>query len=487
MKVLLISHSFEENSRESYGPNIPYSLGLAYIASFLETKGHEIDILWLDTFEFSYAQKLILSKIDESKPEVLGIQMFSMNRVSSYRLIEHCSEKYPTLKLVIGGIHASIMADQIVERYRNIIIVMGEGEVAFSELLFAFENKLSLNNIKGLVYWDNGEIVKTEERELNYNLDILPHPKHEVFFDSEPKRTEAHIITSRGCPFKCSFCCLHIISKRKHRVRNIDDVIKEIVSLKIKYPRLKRVQFHDDTFTLDNKRVLDFCKKIITLSLDIEFIISARVKPVSEEMLYYMERAGFKKLMFGLETGAEKLMVNIHKGINKKDVDELFYKLKKHNFLITTFLMVGFPGENENTVAETISFVKKLQKIKYNYIVGIGKLWVYPGTEIYQTMKENNCISDNYWLTDEDVPYFTAELNLNTLKKFEGKMLDHLSISRIFTFKGFIYHFLSMPLVILKFLMQNKYLILSIIGEKIRINFPWLYPKLRKLWFQIRR
>ncbi|KFD40731.1 hypothetical protein HX99_05630 [Peptococcaceae bacterium SCADC1_2_3] len=486
MKVLLVSHSFEENSRATYSPNVPYSLGLAYIASFLETKGHEVDILWLDTFDFSCSHKLILSKIDEFKPEVLGIQMFSMNRVSSRRLIEHCSEKYPNLKLVIGGIHASIMADQIVKRYRNVVVVVGEGEITFSELLSVFENGYSLDNIKGLVYWENGKIVKTEERELNYNLDSLPHPKHEAFFDFEPERTTAHIITSRGCPFKCSFCCLHIISKRKYRVRNIDEVIKEIVDLKIKYPRLKTIQIHDDNFTLNNNRVIDFCKKIIALNLDIDFIASGTIKPVSEEMLYYMEKAGFKKLMFGLETGAEKLMVNTRKGIKKKDAEALFYKLKKHDFLITTFLMVGFPGENEDTVNETISFVKKLQRIKYNYIVGIGKLWVYPGTEIYQIMKNENRISDDYWLLDGDVPYFTVELDLDTLKEFESKMLDHLSILRIFTFKGFIHHFLSMPLVILKFLMGNKYLIISIIVEGIKINFPSLYPKLRKLYQSIR-
>ena len=485
MKVLLISHSFEENSRADCSPNEPYSLGLAYIASFLETKGHEVDILCLNNFDFSYSHKLILSKIDEFKPEVLGIQMFSMNRVSSYLLIDYCSEKYPNLKLVIGGIHASIMADQIVERYRNVVVVVGEGEITCSELLSAFENGYSLDNIKGLVYWGNGEIVKTEERELNYNLDSLPHPKHEVFFDSEPKRTTAHIITSRGCPFKCSFCCLHCISKRKYRVRSIDDIIKEIADLKIKYPRLKTIQIHDDNLTLNNNRVIDFCKKIISLNLDIDFIASGMIKPVSKEMLYYMEKAGFKKLMFGLETGAEKLMVNTHKGINKKDAEALFYKLKKHNFLSTTFLMVGFPGENEDTVNETISFVKKLQRIKYDYIAGIGKLWVYPGTEIYQIMKGENCISDDYWLTDGDVPYFTVELDLNTLKKFESKMLDHLSILRIFTFRGFIHHFLRMPLVILKFLMQNKYLITLIIGQGIKIYFPGLYPKLRKLYLNI--
>ncbi len=485
MKVLLVSHCFEENSRENNSPNDPYSLGLAYIGSFLETKEHETAILCLNNFDFFYSHKLILSKIDKFKPEVLGIQIFTTNRVSSYRLIEYCSENYPNLRLVIGGIHISIMANQIIKKYRNVIAVIGEGEVTFSELLSFFEGGYRIENIKGLVYWGNDKIVRTEERELNYDLDSLPHPKHEVFFDYEPERTTAHIITSRGCPFKCSFCCLHCISKRKYRVRNIDNVIKEIGDLKTKYPRLKTIQIHDDNFTLNNNRVIDFCKKIISLNLNIDFIASGMIKPVSNEMLYYMEKASFKKLMFGLETGAEKLMVNTHKGIKKKDAEELFYKLKKHNFLITTFLMVGFPGENEDTVNETISFVKKLQRIKYNYITGIGKLWVYPGTEIYQIMKSENCISDDYWLTDGDVPYFTVEHGLRTLKKFESKMLDHLSILRIFTLNGSIYHFLDRPLAILKFLMQNKYLIKLIIREGIKIYFPGLYPNLRKLYRNI--
>jgi hypothetical protein len=100
-------------------------------------------------------------------------------------------------------------------------------------------------------------------------------------------------------------------------------------------------------------------------------------------------------------------------------------------------------------------------------------------------MKGKNCISDDYWLTDGDVPYFTVELDLDTLKKFESKMLDHLSILRIFTPNGFIHHFLSMPLVILKFLIQNKYLMESTIAGRIKIYFPGLYPKLRKIYRNI--
>jgi len=486
MKILLVSHSFEKNAGAIYTPNAPYPLGLAYLASFLETKGHKIEVLWLDSFDFNYAHRTILSKIEEFKPEVLGIQMFTMNRVSSFRLIEDCSSKYPDLKIVVGGIHASSMSEQIAEKYKKVIVVVGEGEITFSELISIWEsNGKNLINIKGLVFWQNGKVVRTEKRELIKNLDSLPFPKHEVFFDSEPQRITVHIITTRGCPFNCSFCCLHVISRRRHRKRNIDEVIREIVEIKRKYPRLKIVQLQDDIFTLDNERVIDFCKKIIKHNLGIKFLASGKIKPVSQEMLYWMEKAGFQKLMFGLETGAEKLMKSIHKGITKKDVEELFCKLKKHNFVVTTFLMVGFPGESKETVQETIDFVKKLHRIKYSYILGVAKLWVYPKTEVYQIMKEKGCISDDYLLTDKDAPYFTAEHSLKTLKRFENKMLNHLSIVRIFTPKGFFYHFLAMPLIILKFLFHNKYLIKLIIWEALGIYFPHLRIKLYKLYKRV--
>jgi len=192
-----------------------------------------------------------------------------------------------------------------------------------------------------------------------------------------------------------------------------------------------------------------------------------------------MEKAGFKKLMFGLETGSEKLMKSIHKEISQEDVVDLFFKLKKTNFVVTTFLMVGFPGENENTVKETISFVKKLQKIKYSYISGVGKLWAYPGTEVYEIMLKKNLISDNYWLTDKDAPYFTAEHNEETLINFEKIMLSHLSIQKIFTLKGFFNQFLSMPTVIIKFIvhssLHNKGLLLSLIAEIIKSKSPAAY------------
>jgi radical SAM superfamily enzyme YgiQ (UPF0313 family) len=188
--------------------------------------------------------------------------------------------------------------------------------------------------------------------------------------------------------------------------------------------------------------------------------------------------------MFGLETGSPKLLDAIHKKITPQDVIALFNVLKQFDFTVTTFLMCGFPGETRETVRETIDLVKATQKIYYNCIVGIGKLWVYPGTEVYAVMKKSGAISDDFWLGEQPVPYFTVEHELSELNEFEETMMDSLSITRITSLSGFRKHFLSMPLVIVRFLLQsrNRDILVNIIADLIHRIAPSLHTSLRKLY-----
>jgi radical SAM superfamily enzyme YgiQ (UPF0313 family) len=482
MNVLLVSHAFEKGAQDFYTPNTPYSLGLGYLAAFLDREGHAVKVLWQDGMDFAQGHQEIIESLKNWKPDVLGLQMFTMNRVSSYRLIEDCTLKFPEIKIVVGGIHASAMPEQIVQKYPEIIAVIGEGEFVFAELLKNFsKGSPTLDDIKGLVFFRKGEIVRTKDRDLIEDLDSLPHPKHGIFFDEEPKRTMAHIVTTRGCPFMCSFCCLHIISRRKFRKRDIKDVVREIVELKQRYPRITHVQIHDDIFTLDNQRVIEFCKLIIKENLGLRFIASTRVKPVSEEMFVWMEKAGFEKIMFGLETGSAKLMKSMKKGIVLEDVVELFKMLRKFKFLITTFLIVGFPGETEETIQETIRFVNRLQKIAYNYIVGVGRLAVYPKTAVYAVMHECGDISDDFWLTDKPIPFFTSEHSNEELCRFENNVMDHVSVDRIFTWKGFRHHFMKMPGMIIYFFWQHPRVLKSLVAHNIKNRWPRFYEKLYKI------
>lgn len=487
MRVLLASLSIETNSRFDNDSNAAYPLGLAYLYSVLEEDGNEVKLLFLNNYDYEYSERKFFECLEEYKPQVVGFQIFSMNRVSTFVTIEKMKNRYPQVQIIVGGIHTSIMYEQIVTKYPGVIAIIGEGENTVSELIKAFELGNRFDDIDGIAFFKDNHVVQTKQRELIEDLDRIPFPKHEVFFENEPSRKIGHIISSRGCPYNCSFCCLKLISQRRYRKRNILSVVEEIKYLKRRYPQLEHIQFHDDTFLLDNSRVIKFCKTIIEENLKLTFECSARVKPISSDMFYWMEKAGFKKIMFGLETGSEKLLKSIHKNISKKDVMELFETLKPFKFTITTFLMCGFPGENDNTISETIKLVKETQKIKYNWIAGVGKLWVYPGTEVYNIMKKHGRINDDFWLTEEQVPYYTVEHSLKKLIEYENRIMDCVSISRIFTFRGFRNQFLAMPLIIIKYIMQNRDKMKIIISSPIELYFPNLYRKMHRLYKKIRR
>lgn len=468
MKILLASLSIEPDSRAGHSPNCAYSLGLAYLQAVLERDGHEVRLLFLNNFSHQVAAEQTLKCIQEWQPQIVGFQIFSMNRVSTYKVLDTMKTACPDVRVVLGGIHTSVMYQQILERYPHVITVLGEGEVTLSELVRAFEVGMSYDNIAGLAFWQSGKVVCTQARPLIEDLNTLPFPKHEVFFEEEPNRVTAHIITSRGCPFNCSFCCLQIISNRKWRKRDIANVVDELKMLKGKYPRLRFVQLHDDTFLLDNKRVIEFCKLVIEANLSLKFSCSGRVKPVSVEMFRWMQRAGFVKIMFGLETGSSTLLKAVHKSISPSDVIHLFEELRGFKFDVTTFLMCGFPGETDETVAETVALVRATQKTHYNYIAGIGKLWVYPGTEVYQTMKAAGCIDDEFWLTENPVPYCTIEHPFAKLVAFEERMMNELSVDRILTLEGFRRQFPYMWREIIGYLLTHPGHLIRILGRKLK-------------------
>jgi radical SAM superfamily enzyme YgiQ (UPF0313 family) len=484
MKILLATLSIEPESRATDHPNAPYSIGLAYIQAVLEREGHETEFLFLNNVDQDTSETAFFASVDAWQPELVAFQIFSMNRVSTCRAIRRLTANYPGIRIVVGGVHVSVMYEQMVAAYPEVIAVRGEGELTIAQLVRHLEQGLPLDAVDGIAFHRAGGLIVTRPRDLLKDLDQLPFPRHETFFDSEPARTIAHMITSRGCPFDCSFCCLKVISLRRYRARSVDSVIEEIRHLKRTYPRLSRIQFHDDTLLLDNRRVIELCKRLIEEQFGLTYICSARVKPISAEMFQWMERAGFTKIMFGLETGSPRLLDAIHKKITPQDVITLFHTLKQFNFVVTTFLMCGFPGETEETVQETVDLVRATQRVYYNCIMGVGKLWVYPGTEVYDIMKQSGRISDEFWLGEQPVPYFTVEHDLAALMRFEETMMNHLSVARIFTWQGFVHHFLAMPLAIVRFLLntRHKEILTGIVDETLRKRLGPLYPVIRKCY-----
>ena len=482
MNILLLTSGIEDAARnKNVTLNSHYPLGLGYLHSFLENHGHTVFTLFLNDYPHSACKKLFFSRIKSNPPDVVGFNIITQNRTSSFRLIQDLHKKYPTIHILIGGIHSTIMYKQILRKFPYVIAVLGEGEMTAKELLEKIQAKKSIRNVDGIAYNIKGKIIKTQDRALITDLDLLPFPKHEIFFSDN--RTSASMITSRGCPFSCSFCVLHTITRSYPRKRSIQNVIGEIKYLIASFPQLETIWFHDDQFFLINSRVIEFCSEIIKRKIKLKFICSGRFKPISREMVLALEKAGFIQVLFGLESGSPKILKLCRKFITHEDIMKAVTLFKGTKIIVIAFLIVGLYGETNDTINESIAFIQRMQKEKYFYYDDIGILIVYPGTEIYTIAKEAGMINDSYWLTNKPTPLFTVEHTKKELFAYKHHLLDGIALKRIITPAGFLlqYHMIGS---IIAFILECVPMSPLYARHLFQRFFPSLYLKTKNLFFK---
>jgi len=425
-----------------------YPIGLAYLYSYLKKNGYAPKMLHLNYYFEEECYEEILSTIKNESPDFVAFQMLTVNRTSTCVAIEKVHSMYPKIKIIIGGIHATIMYRNLIKRYPFVFIVLGEGEETLVELLNEFSKKKpNYRKIKGLFYTKNGKEIMNPVRPLIEDLDSLPFPAHDLFINKNVKR--ACILTSRGCPFKCSFCCINPFTKRRVRFRSFKNVLAEINEIIKNFPWLEEIWIHDDTFFLDNKRVIEICKGIIKMNTKIKFICSGRIKPISEEMIPYLEKANFKSILLGVESGSEEVLAKTGKGITPKEIEEAWRKFKHSKITLRPFHIIGLPGENLKTATESARLFRKLQKIKYDYIGNYANyLKVYPGTKVYELLKEKGVIDDSYWDGTKSCPLFLLENTPEQLYEYGEIFLNHVCLDRIITPKGFSKQWMMIPYIV---------------------------------------
>jgi len=458
-EVSLFTSSIEkpEGNKIVANNDSTYTLGLLYLHSYLESKGHNVKTCSLLSKNFEEDITNINNAINTKIPDYIGFKMYSLNRVNTYRMIEMLHRDYPSIQIVLGGVHATIMYEQLVEKYPYVIVVRGEGEITFLDLIEAND----LSTVEGIAFFENGKVIINPLREPIKNLDVLPFPKHEVVFnDYESIKTTASVISSRGCYFSCSFCVLNPGQKRTVRYRSVKNIIDELIYITTNYPQITKIFFLDDSFTANNKRTIEICTEIINKNLNhIEYVCSARIKPFTKEMLPFLEKANFRSLCFGFESGNEELLKRCHKNITNNDVLKTMKILKNSPIEPVLFLIVGLPGETKHTIDDTICFIKKLQrKVRWLYFADASVISVYPGTEIYEDMKTAGKIDDSFWLSDETSPVYTVDNSLDELFIFKKRLLDQVTLY---------------PLTPIKFINQipNSYNIIRYVSIKLYHKF----------------
>lgn len=432
MKVLLINPPAENTIignnptiiDEERGHNPP--LGLLYIAAYarMHTK-HEIIIIDSQVEEISYEQ--LEKMIVEEKPNVVGITAMTFTLIDVIRTAKIVKNIDKNIKVVLGGPHVHVFPEETINMPEIDFLVLGEGEIPFAELLENIDHIEKLKSIKGLVFKDDGKIINTGIKGLIDDLDATPFPARDLTpyekYDSlMAKRTPiTTMFTSRGCPYRCTFCDRPHLGKkfRARSPKNVVDEIEECTKMGI-YEFL----IYDDTFTLNRKRVLEICDEIIRRKLDIGWDIRTRVDTVDEEMLRRLKEANCERIHYGVEAGTEKILKILKKGITLDQVREAFMLTKKIGISTLAYFMIGSPTETREDIIKTINFAKELDPD----FVHITILTPFPATELYKKGLSEGIIDKDFWRefakdpTDDFQPEYWEE-NLSREELIE--LLNH--------------------------------------------------------------
>ena len=412
MKVLLIDPPFKSFTGIF---SLYFPLGLAYVAGVLKKSGYECKILDMDaietkegTFDFTneyesyqfYIKALndpqhpswqqLKKIVKEQNPDVIGVTAITTKFGSVIQTAKFCKEVLPDVPIIVGGPHASALPE-LTARIPEVDYVMrGEGDESMPRLIDAIRDKTDLSQIRGLTWKKDGQIINNPDAEFVKDLDTIPFPDRGALMNPEHYSSEdmGVILSSRGCPFCCSYC-FHMWN-RKVRYRSVKNVIEEIKQV---YSTYGTTQFSikDDSFTVRRDHVIKLCEEFKKLPFKITFNCTTRVDIVDEELLSIMKDAGLSQLSIGIESGSAEILKATDKGINHDQILKASAMFNKLGIFWTGYFMMGLPQETEEDILRTLAFLKKSKP----YYGGLGIYNPFPRTKLFDQGVEMGLVDPN--------------------------------------------------------------------------------------------
>ncbi|MCK4730467.1 MAG: radical SAM protein [Candidatus Aenigmarchaeota archaeon] len=404
MKILLISPSRKESLYTSH------PLGLCYIAGMIK-KEHEVEIL--DCPALKYKLEDAGKYIKSYKPDLVGISVTTPDLVQATKLSE-LIKSHSKAVVVAGGPHPSLLPGDVISLPSVDIVVRGEGEFIFKNLVSAIEQSKDLKIVDGICFKKNGKVICTSLPKPIEDLDSLPFPARELLPIDKYKQLIGFpdsfitLITSRGCPFSCIYCSKGVFGNRT-RFRTPENILKEIKENVEKY-NIKELIFYDDTFTLNKERVMKICDLLIENKINIPWKCETRVDTVDYELLKKMKEAGCFIISYGVESGNEKILKTIQKVVNKDRIRKTFRLTKKVGIQTLGYFMIGIPGETKETIKDTLDFAIELDPDYAQFSIATP----YPGTQLYKMVLEKNLLIEKDWtkysyVGDNSLPVIRTE------------------------------------------------------------------------------
>lgn len=416
MKILLIKPSCTIYKSDPTQPSATFPFGLAYLAGYLLSKSKEVVLVdalsqGINNIEEDETRtKIGLSDAEIDKiirnfqPDIVGItSMFTAYAHDAHKLASLVKKIDPKIKVILGGAHASAFAELCMKDNNIDIVVKGEGEISFWEIVRALEERRDYHNISGTVTRNGRTIINNPAREYIKDLDILPFPTYhllpmETYFKSaqdspylmHPRMSG--IISSRGCPGDCCYCSIHSVWGHSWRGRSPKNIVDEMEFLTKNYG-VKEFSFLDDSVACSKERMGKICDEIIERNLKISWTTPNGIShwTLDEPLLDKMKTSGCYRITFGIESGnletrefigwKKNFSLEQAKGMTK-------YANKIGLWTISTFI-IGFPNEKERSINDTINFAIDSDTDFAIFFL----LMPFPGTRVYEVFKREGLLN----------------------------------------------------------------------------------------------
>ncbi len=387
-KVTLVYPYFAPNKDNSIFRFPP--LGLGYLASALKLQGFDAELV---DCTFQTKQKAI-NLIQQSNPQIIGFySMFSMKK-ATVEIARQVKKK--GILLVAGGPLPTLDPAGFLEVFDAVAI--GEGEETMVDLAKSVEKGLPFSAVNGIMYRDGGKLKVTAPRKYIADLDSVAFPARELFDNDAYKSyyakrfgyTTSPLISSRGCPFSCGFCSRPVFGT-SFRLRSPENIIEEVAQIaRFGY---ERVWFADDCFTLNPAHLKRVCNLFLERHLDVGWECLSRVDTLNIETASAMKKAGCVRVFFGIESGNDTVLAAMNKQITTSQARKAVIAAKQAGLQVGAFFIVGYPGENDKTVLDTVRFASALPLDYLSFTLP----YPIPGTLLYEQVKDNGEVEVDDW------------------------------------------------------------------------------------------
>ncbi len=391
------------------------SLGLASLAAYLRQQGFNVKIIDAPALELSVEafENYLKNNYGGEAPRYIGFTAVTSAVKNAYEMAKIVKKIFPETKIIFGGVHPTVLPEEVVSQEGVDMVVRGEGEITLAEILAGQE----LSNIKGLVYRQGGQIIFNPARERIDNLDKLPFPAYDLLpmdkyyptKGSYERLPAMSMITSRGCPGRCTFC--HKVLGTRIAFRSAESLVAEIKLLNKDFG-IKQIMFYDDTFTIYKENVKRFCRLLLEQKIDISWCCFSRVDFIDLDLLKLMKEAGCHQIMYGIESGDQAVLNSINKKIDLDLVRRAVKLTKEAGIDVRGAFMIGSPIETKETVLKTLAFAVELDPDLAIFNVTTP----YPGTQMFAEASQQGLITTYDW---DDYDYSKPVMKLKNLSQAE--------------------------------------------------------------------